>query len=175
MSYVAGYVGPLNACLNYPFFFSVRDTIFGNKDMLNFRYLSNYLGITILNGLKDYQLINWKSWLLSLIIMIIRGPLALTEIGKQRKNIQKLQTFSYLLQLEYLLCIMAHNSFSQEEPIQQIDRLYGLTWTKSLKCINIWQLSLNPGRPTRFGKSLRFRDTQIIKYLRIVEENSSFF
>ena len=38
MDYVAGYVGHVDACLDYPFFFNVRDTIFNTKDMVNFRY-----------------------------------------------------------------------------------------------------------------------------------------
>jgi alpha-amylase len=37
MSYLAGYLGSLDAVLNYPFFFWVRDTIFNNKDMTNLR------------------------------------------------------------------------------------------------------------------------------------------
>jgi alpha-amylase len=37
MGYVGGYVGSLDACLNYPFFFWVRDTLFNVKDMYNLR------------------------------------------------------------------------------------------------------------------------------------------
>ena len=37
MSYVAGYTGSMDAVLNYPFFFWVRDTLFNQKDMYNFR------------------------------------------------------------------------------------------------------------------------------------------
>ena len=39
MGYLAGYVGSLDACLNYPFFYWVRDTIFNFKDLNN---LKNY-------------------------------------------------------------------------------------------------------------------------------------
>jgi glycosidase len=41
MWYVGGYVGSLTGCLNYPFFFWVRDTIFNNKDMTNLRNYYN--------------------------------------------------------------------------------------------------------------------------------------
>lgn len=37
MGYLAGYLGSLDAVLNYPFFFWARDTIFNYKDMTNFR------------------------------------------------------------------------------------------------------------------------------------------
>jgi alpha-amylase len=37
MSYVGGYVGSLDACLNYPFFFQIRDILFNQKDMYNIR------------------------------------------------------------------------------------------------------------------------------------------
>lgn len=37
MGYVGGYVGNVNGCLNYPFFFWMRDTIFNYKDMTNIR------------------------------------------------------------------------------------------------------------------------------------------
>lgn len=37
MGYLAGYLGSLNAVLNYPFFFWVRDTVFNYKDMTNLR------------------------------------------------------------------------------------------------------------------------------------------
>jgi len=37
MSYVGGYVGSLDAVLNYPFFFSIRDILFNQKDMYNIR------------------------------------------------------------------------------------------------------------------------------------------
>lgn len=41
MWYVGGYVGSVSACLNYPFFFWVRDTIFNYKDMTNLRNYYN--------------------------------------------------------------------------------------------------------------------------------------
>jgi hypothetical protein len=37
MSYVGGYVGSLDACLNYPFFFQIRDILFNQKDMYAIR------------------------------------------------------------------------------------------------------------------------------------------
>ena len=37
MGYLAGYLGSLDAVLNYPFFYWVRDTIFNVKDMTNLR------------------------------------------------------------------------------------------------------------------------------------------
>lgn len=33
MSYVGGYVGSIDAILNYPFFFTMRDVLFNQKDM----------------------------------------------------------------------------------------------------------------------------------------------
>jgi len=41
MWYVGGYVGSVSGCLNYPFFFWVRDTIFNYKDMTNLRNYYN--------------------------------------------------------------------------------------------------------------------------------------
>jgi alpha-amylase len=41
MGYLAGYLGSLNAVLNYPFFFWVRDTVFNFKDMTNLRNYYN--------------------------------------------------------------------------------------------------------------------------------------
>lgn len=41
MGYLSGYLGSLNAVLNYPFFFWVRDTVFNNKDMTNLRSYYN--------------------------------------------------------------------------------------------------------------------------------------
>lgn len=41
MSYVGGYVGSLSGCLNYPFFFTIRDILFNNKDMTNIRQYYN--------------------------------------------------------------------------------------------------------------------------------------
>ncbi len=44
MWYVGGYVGSVDACLNYPFFFWVRDTLFNQKDMYNLRNYYNEWG-----------------------------------------------------------------------------------------------------------------------------------
>ena len=41
MGYLAGYLGSLDAVLNYPFFFWVRDTVFNWKDMTNLRNYYN--------------------------------------------------------------------------------------------------------------------------------------
>lgn len=41
MAYVGGYVGSLDATLNYPFFFWVRDVIFNQKDMTGIRNYYN--------------------------------------------------------------------------------------------------------------------------------------
>ena len=41
MSYVSGYTGSMDAVLNYPFFFWVRDTIFNQKEMYNLRNYYN--------------------------------------------------------------------------------------------------------------------------------------
>jgi hypothetical protein len=37
MGYLAGYLGSLDAVLNYPFFGKVRDTVFNVRDMTNLR------------------------------------------------------------------------------------------------------------------------------------------
>ncbi len=41
MGYLSGYLGSLDAVLNYPFFFWVRDTVFNNKEMSNLRLYYN--------------------------------------------------------------------------------------------------------------------------------------
>jgi hypothetical protein len=37
MTYLAGYLGSLDAVLNYPFFGRIRDTVFNVKDMTSLR------------------------------------------------------------------------------------------------------------------------------------------
>lgn len=41
MGYLTGYIGSLDAVLNYPFFYWVRDTVFNKKDMTNLRQYYN--------------------------------------------------------------------------------------------------------------------------------------
>lgn len=54
MSYVGGYVGSVTSVLNYPFYFWIKDTLFGNShDMTNIRtYYSAWGGNTSINNLK---------------------------------------------------------------------------------------------------------------------------
>ena len=47
MGFLSSYVGPLDAVLNYPFFYTVRDTIFESKDMFNLREYYNRWGQNI--------------------------------------------------------------------------------------------------------------------------------
>lgn len=58
MGYLAGYLGSLDAVLNYPFFFWVRDTVFNWKDMTNLRNLYNewakHIDINKLNYLGNF-------------------------------------------------------------------------------------------------------------------------
>lgn len=43
MGYLGGYLGSIDAVLNYPFFYSVRDTLFNGRDMSNLRqYYTNW-------------------------------------------------------------------------------------------------------------------------------------
>ena len=37
MGYLTRYIGPLDAVLNYPFFFKMRDVFFNSKDMYDLR------------------------------------------------------------------------------------------------------------------------------------------
>ncbi len=41
MDYLAGYVGSVSGVLNYPFYYWVKDTFFGNKDMTNLKLLDS--------------------------------------------------------------------------------------------------------------------------------------
>ena len=37
MNYVGGYVGSVDACLNYPFYYYVKDTLFNFREMTKIR------------------------------------------------------------------------------------------------------------------------------------------
>ena len=55
MWYVGGYLGSLDACLNYPFFFQIRDTLFNQKDMYNIRNYYSEWGKNIDSNRLNYM------------------------------------------------------------------------------------------------------------------------
>ena len=53
MRYVGGYVGALDGCHNYPYFFRIRDILFNQKDMYGIRsYYSDWANSFDSNNLQ---------------------------------------------------------------------------------------------------------------------------
>ena len=93
MGYVAGYVGPLDACLNYPFYYWVRDTIFNFKDMSNLRnYYSEWskrmdsgklsLMANFIDNHDNERVLSWGGdWEAKKKHLKVTNAMAITSIG----------------------------------------------------------------------------------------------
>lgn len=93
MGYVGGYVGTVNSVLNYPFFFWARDTLFNDKEMMNFRnyytewsknidmkqlaYMANFL-----DNHDNARYLSWSGdWEKKKKVLKTGNVLALTSVG----------------------------------------------------------------------------------------------